>query len=116
MSRTASRLVGAMLLFSASLPVGFSQTSTANLTGLISDGAGAAIPSAKVRLENVATHEKREALSGNEGRYSFSQILPGVYTLQAEATGFKVFTERNIVLVSGQSSARSEERRVGKEC
>ena len=113
MFRTASRLAGAMLLFSMSLVVGFSQTSTSNLTGLISDAAGAAIPGAKVKLENVATHEKRETLSGNEGRYSFSQILAGVYTLQAEATGFKVFTERNITLVSGQSGAVNVSMQIG---
>ncbi len=53
MYKTASRLVSALLLISVSLSVGFGQTSTANLTGLISDPAGVAIPSAKVKLENV---------------------------------------------------------------
>ena len=114
MYRTASRFVGAVLLLSASLPVGFSQTSTANLTGLIGDPAGVAIPGAKVRLENVATHEKREAMSGSEGRFTFSQILPGVYDLQAEATGFKSFAQRNITLVSGQSGAVNISMQIGE--
>src|SRR6266576_1851713 len=105
MSRTVRRPVSALLLISASLAVGLSQTSTANLTGLISDPAAVAIPGVKVKLENIATHEKREAMSGSEGRFSFSQILPGVYDLQAEATGFKLFTQHNITLVSGQSGA-----------
>src|SRR5258707_2291300 len=105
MYKTASRLACALLLISASLSVGFGQTSTANLTGLISDPAGVAIPGAKVKLENVATREKREAMSGNEGRFTFSQILPGVYDLQAEATGVKSFTHRTITLALGQSGA-----------
>src|SRR5262245_40879885 len=103
MSRTQSRFVGALFLIVVSLPVGLSQTSTSNLTGLITDPSGVALPGAKVRLENVATHEKRETTSGSEGRFTFSQILPGVYDLQAEATGFKAFAQRNITLVAGQS-------------
>jgi Carboxypeptidase regulatory-like domain/TonB-dependent Receptor Plug Domain len=113
MYRTASRLVAALLLISANLPVGLSQTSTANLTGLIGDAAGASIPSVKVRLENVATREKRESISSNEGRFTFSQILPGIYDLQAEATGFKLFTQRNITLVSGQSGAVNIAMQIG---
>src|SRR5262245_31602012 len=108
------RLVGALLLIALSPPVAFSQTSTANLTGLISDPAGVALPGAKVRLENVATHEKRETTSGSEGRFAFSQILPGYYDLYAEATGFKAFTQRNITLVSGQSGAVSVSMQIGE--
>jgi hypothetical protein len=111
---TTSRLVGALLLFAANLPVGYSQTSTANLTGLISDPAGAAIPEVRVTIENVATHEKRSATSGAEGRFTFSQILPGVYDLTAEATGFKSFTERGITLVSGQSGAVNVSMQLGE--
>ena len=107
------RLAGALLLIAASLPAGFSQTSTANLTGVISDPAGAAIPDVKVTLENVATHEKRAATSGGEGRVTFSQILPGVYDLVAEATGFKSFTQRGITLVSGQSGAVNISMQIG---
>src|SRR6266446_1314423 len=114
MYKAASRLARALLLISASLSVGFGQTSTANLTGLISDPSGVAIPSAKVKLENVATHEKREATSGAEGRFTFSQILPGVYDLQAEATGFKSFTQRTITLVSGQSGAVTVAMQIGE--
>jgi hypothetical protein len=114
MFRTVRRFVSALVLISASLPFGFSQTSTANLTGLISDPAGIAIPAVKVKLENVATHEKREAMSSNEGRVTFSQVLPGVYDLQAEATGFKSFTQRNVTLVSGQSGAANISMQIGE--
>ena len=113
MYRITSRILGAVLVIVASLPVGFSQTSTANVTGLISDPAGAAIPGVKVTIENVATHEKRATTSGGEGRFIFSQILPGVYDLVAEATGFKSFTERGITLVSGQSGAVNVSMQIG---
>src|SRR5690349_7224028 len=97
MYHTALRFIGAPLLFAASLSIGFSQTSTANLTGLITDPAGAAIPDVKIKLEHAATHEQRVAVSGAEGRFSFSQILPGTYDLVAEAAGFKSFAQRGII-------------------
>src|SRR3954468_10173153 len=111
MFRPIQRSACAFLLISA---IGFSQTSTANLTGLISDPAGVSIPGVKVKLENVATHEKREATSGGEGRFTFSQILPGVYDLQAEATGFKSFTQRAVTLVSGQSGTANISMQIGE--
>ena len=85
MSNLVSRFISAFVLIAASMPVAFAQTSTSNLTGLISDPAGAAIPGARLRLENAATRETRETTTGGEGRFTFSQILPGVYSLQAEA-------------------------------
>src|SRR5213078_340199 len=99
MHKTTLRFVAGLVLTAASLTVGFSQTSSANLTGLISDPAGAAIPDVKITLENVATHDKRAATSGGEGRFTFSQIPPGVYDLLAEATGFKSFKKSGIILV-----------------
>src|ERR1041384_3299935 len=113
MYRLTMRFCAALLLTAMSLSVVFSQTSTANLTGLITDPGGAAIPDVQITLENVATHEKRAATSGGEGRVTFSQILPGVYDLLAEAAGFKSFTQRGIVLVSGQSGAVNISLQIG---
>jgi hypothetical protein len=90
------------------------QSYTANLTGVVADPAGAAVPAAKLKLENVATHEKRETKTGEEGRFTFSQLLPGIYQLQAEAAGFKAFVQSNINLVSGQSAALNFSMQIGE--
>ena len=60
-NRPAWKTSSALLLILASLSIAFGQTSTANLTGLIGDPAGGAIVGPKVRLENAATHEKRDS-------------------------------------------------------
>ena len=114
MSSLVSRFISAFVLIAASMSVAFAQTSTSNLTGLISDPAGAAIPGARLRLENAATRETRETTTGGEGRFTFSQILPGVYSLQAEATGFKGYMQSNIILVSGQSGAANIAMQIGE--
>src|SRR5882672_6200243 len=90
------------------------QTYTANLTGVVADPAGAAVPGVSLKLENAATHEKRETKTGEEGRFTFSQLLPGVYQLQAEATGFKAFVQSNINLISGQSAALNFSMQIGE--
>src|SRR3954463_9143936 len=99
MSRVLLRS-GALIAASFFLvPLCEAQTFTANLTGVVTDPAGAAVPDAAVKLENVATRDRREAVTGSEGRFTFSQLPPGVYELQAEATGFKSFVQRNINLI-----------------
>ena len=100
------RLVNVRLLACILLPVlSLAQTFTANLTGLVTDPAGAAIPDAGLRLENQETRDRREVKTGPEGRFTFSQLPPGVYDLQAEATGFKTYVQRGINLIAGQSAA-----------
>ena len=85
--------------------IAFSQSFTANLTGVITDPAGAAVSGATVRLENAATRDVRETTTTNDGRFTFSQLAPGTYDAQAEATGFKTTIQRNITLIAGQSAA-----------
>src|SRR5918996_948848 len=97
------RMLACILLL---VPVSLlAQTFTANLTGLVADPAGAAIPDATVRIENQATRDRREVKTGPEGRFTFSQLQPGVYDLQAEAVGFKSYVQRGINLIAGQSAA-----------
>ncbi|MBI3678796.1 MAG: TonB-dependent receptor [Acidobacteria bacterium] len=81
------------------------QVFTANLTGLVTDPAGAAIPGVAIKLANAATNEERQTATGEEGRYTFSQLLPGAYELRAEATGFKIYVQRGITLLANQSGA-----------
>ena len=114
MVRVALRFAVTLLLIAVIQHSAFSQTSTSNLTGVVSDPAGSAIPDARVKFENADTHETRVANTGNEGRFTFSQILPGVYDLQIEAPGFKSFTQRGIILVSGQSGAVNVSMQIGE--
>jgi Carboxypeptidase regulatory-like domain len=61
----------------------------ASLSGTVEDSSGAAVPGAKVSLENTATHATRSTTSSPQGFYSFSELGPGEYSLTVEATNFK---------------------------
>jgi len=77
----------ALLLLLASA-VAHAQVSTAAVTGVVRDPAGAVIPGATITLENVDTSVPHTTVSNGAGEYVFLSINPGSYTLQASAQGF----------------------------
>ncbi|MEP6538440.1 MAG: TonB-dependent receptor [Bryobacteraceae bacterium] len=80
------------------------QIFTSGLSGVITDPNGAAIPSASVTVTNKATGDSRTAKSGEDGRYTFSQLSPGVYELTAEASGFRKSVAPSLTLQASQVS------------
>jgi hypothetical protein len=93
------------VVFLVASSLAYSQVFTANLTAVVTDPGGAGIPGSKIVLKNLDTGEQRQATAGMDGRYAFAQLLPGQYELSAEAAGFQVFPQRDIVLQVNQSAA-----------
>src|SRR4051812_37752908 len=79
---------GAILLLIISTVVGFAQTS-GEMSGLVTDPSGAAVSGASVTITNKATSATRNVTTNSEGLYSFPSLLPGVYELRVEQSGFK---------------------------
>jgi hypothetical protein len=59
------------------------------VTGSVTDSTGAAVPAAKVTLQNPATGLTQSAVSSAEGVYTFVYLPAGMYTLSAEKEGFR---------------------------
>src|SRR5579883_219836 len=93
---------GASLLIAAVLAGGglLAQTSEAELSGVVRDPSGAPVATAKVTVTNQDTGVTRSIQSDSEGRFLFN-VLPGRYSLTAEAAGFKKETLTDIVLTVG---------------
>ncbi len=104
MSRTSALLSGALILILAHRPA-YSQTTFASITGAVVDASGALIPKAKIVATNVETNVKTAAESNQAGDYTIAQLKEGTYEVRAEASGFKEFVARDMVLV-----ARDERR------
>lgn len=83
-----SRGLFALLVFLAAATA-VAQTSTSQISGTIMDPSGAVLPNAAVTLINEATgvSQKQDTTSG--GVYAFPSIPVGIYTVRAEAPGFK---------------------------
>src|SRR5438552_19198363 len=62
---------------------------SASVLGYARDTSDAAIPNSTVTLTNTATGIAQKATTDTEGRYEFSSIPIGTYTVVAEAQGFE---------------------------
>ncbi len=83
----------------------FSQasSSSAELRGQVTDSTGAAIPNAKVTLTDVAKGTVKAGVTDGEGNYIFVGLLPSVYEIKVEATGFTTNTSK-VELTVGQQA------------
>jgi hypothetical protein len=99
----------ALFCFSA-----FGQTYTGTITGVVSDTQGAKIAGAKVTLTNLATRETRVLDSNEEGRYTFAQLQPGLYSIQITMSGFQESVTNNIELIASQTREVNSSLAVGQ--
>lgn len=67
------------------------QSPLGTVTGVAIDPSGAPVPSAKATLTSQDTGVKRVITSNQAGVYSFPNLPPGMYKLNAEAAGFRPF-------------------------
>jgi len=84
----------AMLLALAVLlctSVVFAQSDLGSISGIVKDPSGAVIPKAQVTVKNEATGTERTATTNEAGFYTVTNIPPGMYSVTADAAGFKKF-------------------------
>ncbi|HVH71945.1 MAG TPA: TonB-dependent receptor, partial [Candidatus Dormibacteraeota bacterium] len=77
---------------------GWGQNVYGTIAGSVSDSSGAAIASANVTLTNLDTNEKHSIETDASGNYTFVNILPGKYKVEAEKTGFKKVVRQPIIV------------------
>ncbi len=99
----ARRLAGALaalaVCFSLCGPAAAQVGETAaQISGQVTDAAGAAVAGASVTVKNDATGEERRATTNEDGNYVVTQLAPGTYTVTIEQQGFKRHVETNLVL------------------
>src|SRR5580693_8028002 len=70
----------------------------AELSGLITDPSGLAVPRANVVVQKVDTGGTRTVSSNQQGEYSVPALLPGPYNITVEANGFKTIHQNGIVV------------------
>src|SRR5947209_10243859 len=78
------------------------QTTTAELSGTVTDPTGAAVAKVKVTATNTGTGLVHDAVTDDSGGYLITQLPPGAYTLSAEATGFRKTVQSNLTLEVSQ--------------
>src|SRR5215831_1449700 len=85
--------VVSLLSFAFVLPAvsttAFSQTTTGRILGTVRDPSGAALAGVTVTVIDVQRTTTRTAATDDSGAYLFPNLIPGTYTIRAEARGFK---------------------------
>jgi len=95
----------AVLLLLALAPAAYSQEVRSSITGVVTDPSGAPIVGAKLTATNAATNVAVTTQTNATGSYLTPFLAPGRWELTAEASGFKKYVRRDILL-QAQDRAR----------
>src|SRR5260370_17107965 len=88
-----------LFLVSSSL---FAQSHFGSVRGTVKDPQGAAVPDAKVKLTNVATNIKQDAITNGDGIFVFPYVAPADYELSIVKECFRTSTARVTIEVAQQ--------------
>ena len=93
--------------------IGAAQQGTTEVRGRVVDAQGAVLPGVTVTVRNQATGMFRETVSGTDGSFIVSGIVPGTYTVTGELQGFKKFERRDLTLEVGKTASIDVPMEVG---
>jgi carboxypeptidase family protein/TonB-dependent receptor-like protein len=94
--RNAS-LAAVVVLALASAPVS-AQVDRGSIVGTVRDASGAVVPNATIAVTNKATNVSVTTLSNTAGEYQVLALLPGTYTVRANASGFQTEVRDDVVI------------------
>jgi hypothetical protein len=91
-SKRVALLVCALAILLVVSPSGLNaqMAGTGQVAGVVADPSGAVIAGATVTLTDTATSAVRTAVTNDAGRYNFSNVEPGTYSLIFTKPGFRV--------------------------
>ncbi len=93
--KEAFGLVTFVLILLLCLPA-HAQLNTGRISGAVTDQSGGAIANATVTIVNVATGVSRPLTTDGAGQYAAPNLDPGIYTVRAEFSGFKIIERQNV--------------------
>ena len=93
-----------ILTLAALTVVALAQVNKSNLTGIVRDSSGGAVPEVTIQLTNTATGTVRREQSDSSGFYRFTLLDRGAYRLEAERVGFKRFRQEQVELATGETT------------
>lgn len=74
------------------------------ITGQVTDPSGAVVPGATVTLKKVLTNEAETATTTDEGRFQFSSVVAGKYSIRVALLGYGIFKHKDLVVKNNQAT------------
>ena len=92
----------AMFFLTGSASCLIGQTLDTGILGVITDPTGALVAGASVAITQNETGVKRETQTAADGKYEVRYLVPGEYTVELRAQGFRTARANNIVVQINQ--------------
>lgn len=92
------------LVLGMAAPKSSGQAVYGSILGTVTDQQGAAVAGAKVTVTSVAKGTVEEVTTNDDGNYTVSHLIPDVYNVHIEATGFKSYDVKAIQISADTGS------------
>ena len=112
MTQSFRRALAVLACFSAQLA--WSQITTTNIVGNVTDPTGAAVPNAQVTATNTGTNFTRSVQTNGQGEYRIEFLPLGDYQVEVTAPGFKKFVQKGVTLQANLTSRVDAALQVGE--
>ncbi len=107
------RVYGWMFAWLLMVGAAAAQQGTSEVRGRVLDSTGASLPGVTVTVKNQNTGMFRETLSGDNGAFIASALVPGRYEVSATLQGFKTFKRGDLQLEVGRTATIDVTMEVG---
>ena len=108
--RVVSSVFAVLLLCAAHATA---QQGTTEVRGRVMDPQGGLLPGVTITVRNQDTGMFRETVSGGDGTFIVSGIVPGTYQITGELQGFKKFERKGLLLEVGKTISVELQMEVG---
>jgi hypothetical protein len=105
--------VAVVLLTACAAPLWGQAVASAQISGLVADPSGAAVPNAKIIATQTETGLVRTTLGGPDGTYVLPNLPVGPYKLEVQASGFETYVQTGIRLQVSDNPTTNVTLRVG---
>lgn len=112
LSSRAARFLFLVLL--CSIPLWSQVRTTGQLSGVVVDSSGSAVPGASLTISQAATGFTQTTTANESGEYIFPVLQPGTYQLRVTAKGFSVASYDDVVIAVGRTTDLKVAMKVGE--
>ncbi|HXJ43623.1 MAG TPA: carboxypeptidase regulatory-like domain-containing protein, partial [Bryobacteraceae bacterium] len=102
-----------VLITSAAANRLYGQAASGSLFGTVTDPTGSAVSNAKVTITSTERGNVYTTTTNDSGNYQQTQLLPGHFSLDIQATGFQHYVQKDIAVSLGQSQRADVSLTVG---
>src|SRR5712675_1658660 len=81
----------------------FGQSERGSISGVVQDPWGAALTVATVEAKNAATGSVSKAPSNAGGKYTLSDLAPGVYDVSVAVPAVRPFEKKGVTVAAGKA-------------